>query len=371
MNENQSTSGGILCPTIKMFKKDVLPTIREICLDNGIQYEFNKSDSVFYFPLTNSTVYVFHSEDDGQSIRGPNLSFMLINEITLVSKPAFDAAIARVRVKSAGLLQVAMSGTPEGISNWAYEYFIENPRDDTDLIFGNTRSNIYIHGSYINTLEQSYDSKMIESYIDGKFVNLTGNRAAWAFDRFKHLDPNIKKRDECQTWVSVDFNITPLAATLWNRLPITHVHQLEAYDEICLESSNTYKLADVIKEKVGTNVVLYPDPAGKAGSTKSHFSDIDILRQAGFAQIKYKSHIASVRDALNATNNLFEKDRIKIHPKCKNLIADLEQCVIKDLSFEIDKSNSRRTHWLDGLKNMVEYEFSIIKPQAIKVGAYA
>ena len=28
-----------------------------------------------------------------------------------------------------------MSGTPEGF-NWSYDYFVEDPRQDTDLIFG-------------------------------------------------------------------------------------------------------------------------------------------------------------------------------------------------------------------------------------------
>ena len=55
MNFNHGLAGGILCPTIKMFKRDVLPTIRDICIGNGIIYEFNKSDSIFYFPLTKST----------------------------------------------------------------------------------------------------------------------------------------------------------------------------------------------------------------------------------------------------------------------------------------------------------------------------
>lgn len=369
MNENIGLQGGFLCPSLKMFKRDVYPTIKDICMDNNIEYEFNKSDSVFYFPLTKSTIYIFHAEDDGQSIRGPNLAFMLINEVTLVSKEAFDAAIARVRLKSGGLLQVAMSGTPEEF-NWAYEYFIENPRTDTDLIFGNTRENKHIHDSYVTMLEESYDELMIKQYIDGQFVNLKGNRAAYSFDRFKHLDDTIKRDNDLPIWVSIDFNINPMSAVLWNRMNIKSKHVLQAFDEICLNSSNTYDLANVIKEKVGTDVILYPDPAGKAGSTKSHFSDFDILKQAGFKNIKFKSQV-SIRDSLNAMNNLFDKNHIKIHPKCKNLVVDLEQCKMKDSGFEIDKANSKRSHWLDGLKNMCEYEFPVTKPNTVRIQKYA
>lgn len=369
MNKNQGLAGGYLCPTIKMFKRDVLPTIKDICEQNDIVYEFNKSDSVFYFPLTRSTIYVFHAEDNGQSIRGPNLAFGLINEVTLVSKESFDAFIARVRLKDAGLLQIAMSGTPEEF-NWAYEYFIESPREDTELIFGNTRENYHLHESYVKMLESSYDELMIKQFVDGQFVNLNGNRAAYAFDRFKHLDDTITKNERMPIWVSIDFNINPMSAVLWNRMDIRSKHALEAFDEICLQGANTYDLAKAIKEAVGTEVALYPDPAGKAGSTKSNFSDFDILRQAGFRNIKFKSQI-SVRDSLNCMNNLFSKDQIKIHPKCKNLIADLEQCKIREGLHEIDKRNPKRSHWLDGLKNMCEYEFPIFKPNSVKVRAYA
>jgi hypothetical protein len=45
--------------------------------------------------------------------------------------------------------------------------------------------------------------------------------------------------------------------------------------------------------------------------------------------------------------------------KCPNMIADLEQCTFREGIFEIDKSNLKRSHWLDGLKNMVEYEWPI------------
>ena len=58
---------------------------------------------------------------------------------------------------------------------------------------------------------------------------------------------------------------------------------------------------------------------------------------------------------------------IKINQKkCPNLVADLEQCVFKKGSFEIDKSNPNRTHWLDGFKNMVEYEWPVTKRRGFK-----
>lgn len=371
MNLNRVMPGGILCPTLKMYKRDVLPTMKEIIAENNIPYSYNKTDMQWYFPDAEAIIYVFHSEDEGASIRGPNLAWGLINEVTLVDRMAFLAFIARIRLKKAKLRQLAMSGTPEGF-NWNYEYFVEKPRDDTDLIFGNCEDNTYNADDYIPMLRDSYDPLMQEQYIEGKFVNLTGKRCAYAFDRFKHTDNSITPLYDYPVLVSIDFNVSPMAAVLWNRVPYglrgpnrgkIWDHDLRAFDEIKIESSNTYELAQALKEKTSkaSQVILYPDPAGASRSTKGslNVTDIDILSQAGFSDIRYNRKI-SVRDSLNATNNMFSKNRIKINAKaCPNFVADCEQVVFREGVFEMDKSNSKRTHWIDGGKNMISYEFPV------------
>lgn len=372
MNENPGLPGGLLVPNLKMFKRDVLPAMREVCKENDIELIYNAQDYFFFFPLLKNYIYVFHSEDNGDSIRGPNLSFGLINEVTMCSKGAFDAFMARIRLKKAGLLQLAMSGTPEGF-NWAYEYFIESPREDTDLIFGNSRENTHVADSYVKGLEDSYDTLMQQQYIDGKFVSMSGARALWSFDRFKHVSATAERIEGAPIWVSLDFNVNPMAATIWNRMPHTSGKLLRAFDEVCLNSSDTHQIAAVLKERYGTQITIFPDPAGDARSTKSRgHTDISILREAGFTDIRYKKAITSVRDCLNASNNLLDKNLIEVHPRCKNFIADAEQCILRSGGLEIDKKNVMRSHWLDGFKDMVDYEFPIVKQDSkVTVKKYA
>ena len=42
MNLNRGLPGGLLCPDLKMYKRDVLPTIRDISSASGIKYKYNK-----------------------------------------------------------------------------------------------------------------------------------------------------------------------------------------------------------------------------------------------------------------------------------------------------------------------------------------
>ena len=370
MNLNPGLPGGILCPTTKMYKRDVLPTIYDICLENGIRPKYNKSEMTWHFGETNSTVYVFHGEDEGRSIRGPNLAWMVINESTLLDKMTILHAVGRVRIKDAPLLQMPMSGTPEGFT-FAHEQFVETPRDDVDWICSPSTDNVHVDSSYFETLKGQYDPIMLEQYLHGKFVNLMGNRAVYAFDRNLHTSIDVEKIKGLPVLVSMDFNVDPMAATLWNRVPFGYDiarrgplgHYIHGFDEICLRNSNTYEICKVLRSKTPKtdSVVIYPDPAGTSRSTQSAdmLSDIDILRQHGFNDIRYKPRI-SLKACWNSLNAAYAKNWIKLNSKrCRETIKDHEQCILKKDSFEIDKKNHMRSHWLDGTKNMIEYEFPI------------
>lgn len=359
MNENPGVSGAILCPTLKMAKRDVIPTFYDIARENHIRHNYNKSSHEFYFPQTNSKVYILHGEDEGRSIRGPNLGWMLINEFTLISKETYLAALSRVRDKRAKRPVIKMSGSPEAF-NWVYEEFIEISPPDTTVINASSRENPYLSDGYIKMLEESYDEETRKQFIDGLFVNRNGKAALHKFDRRKHVEA-LEFDPSNEIWISMDFNIQPMAANLWYRLPdIEGELKLYCFDEINLTGrSDTDQMCQAIYTLLGhKNVVIFPDPAGDAGSTKSRGrSDIDVLKEFGFKDIRYHRSIKSVMDCLNATNRMLERGSIKIHPKCKQLISDAEQCMIKGNS--IDKKNQARTHWLDGFKDMVDYEFPV------------
>lgn len=359
---NQGLDGGMLCPTLKMFKRDVLPTIRGIAKENKIPFKFHKNDFVFEFPLSQNNCYVYHSEDKGESIAGSNLGWAVINEVTLCDYLAFAELKSRVRAKGAYLPQVAMSGTPEEFE-WVHEKLIEPGL--AEIIYCSTHDNKdNLNPSYIRMLEETYDELMQQAYIHGKVVLFRGKRAAWNFDRTKHVKADHPLPDAYAKWVSLDFNVDPMCATVWLRLPIGNKAKLWAIDEIILRNSNTPEFAKVLKEKYGTDLTIYPDPMGNSRSTKGYKTDIDILREEGFLDIKFRRKIRSVRGCMLAMNKGFEKDEILIHPKCKNLITDLEQVVWKDSGTEFDKSNPLRTHSLDGAKDMYEYEFPVLGQEA-------
>ena len=77
---------------------------------------------------------------------------------------------------------------------------------------------------------------------------------------------------------------------------------------------------------------------------------------------------AGVRDRINTTNNAFVnaagQRRLKIHPRCKELIKDLlwmrwRRDVAGNTMNELDKSNPQRSHSSDALQYLVAGELAM------------
>lgn len=365
MTLNRGLPGGILAPSLKMFHRDVLPTIRQVCAQNAIEFRWTAALGELHFPATNSTVYVFHAQDDGVSIAGPNLAWFVVNEASLCSWNAVKAAFGRVRIKAAPAPQVFMCGTPEEF-NWVYEKLIDNPIRDSRVIYAQTADNIHVGDWYTQMLLDSYDVSAQQQYVHGLYVPKQGNRFLHAFNRHWHCSELAQRVADAQVLVKVDFNVNPMAATLSSFTPWSPV-KIRTFKEIKIAGANTYDLCNAIKDALGPTwkqAKLFPDPAGVKTTTNAQdmMSDIKILKKEGFLEenIHYKPQI-SVKDCYHAINNLFEKGAWAVHPSCKEFIADAEQVKVIDGAFKMDKTNLARTHWLDGAKNMADYLFPVVK----------
>lgn len=363
MDLNFGIAGALLVPNMKMFRRDVLPTFREICGAHDIQFRFNSKDAELYFPDTNTTVYVYHAEDDGVSIAGSNVGWALVNEASLCSWMAIKAIFGRVRLKNVRYPQIFMSGTPAEF-NWVYQYFIEDQKRDRRIIYASSRANKHTASWYVDMLVDSYDSIARQQFVDGLFIPRTGNRFLHTFNRHKHVTDYAVRVLDAPVWVKVDFNVNPMVATISSYVPDSRV-KLRMFDEIAISGADTYLLANTLKDRIGANwrnAVLFPDPAGKARKTSARdlVTDIGILEEAGFRDIRYKNQPV-LKDCYFAANNLFDKNSVAVHPKCKEFIADAEQVKVKDGAFEMDKTNPKRTHALDGFKNMADYMFPAVK----------
>lgn len=352
---NKGFSGGLVCPSYTDFKRDVLPAMEGVCDKHRIKYRFHGSDHYFQFPWSNGRLYVATAE---KKLRGPNWAYAGINEVTLIPLIRYQEVIGRVRVRNAPCPQIVSSGTPEGISSEYYTIFVENPWKGAKILYGDTRENAEnLEQGYIERVMSTYPTQLIDAYIKGLWVNLSGNRFYFSYDPLKndtHYEPDSDLHYHC----AMDFNVDPFCASIWQN----RGQQWVAVDEVMLEHGagyNTQNMIDALKVRGynQSNTYIYPDPAGQARTTKG-MPDVEILRRAGY-EVRVKSSAPRMRERQINMNNLFEKGIIKINGnRCKSLKRDFLAVEQDPVTLEKAKKNPKLTHFSDG----ADYMFDVLLP---------
>lgn len=364
---------GVLCePTFPMTRDILLPEIEHWLRALGWRYQYNKAEHrltigdwghVLLLSAENYTRYV-----------GYNLCFFGVDEIDTI--PA-DKARAMWRVMCSRLRVPGstgtgfVSGTPEGYG-FLYEMWDTEAnagradRAQFSLTRASSRDNWHLPAGFVDGLVRSYDQRLVRAYVDGFFVNLTGMPAVYQFDRavhVKHREPSPKK------WLGMDFNVDPLVAVVWSEYSDGSIHAEREY-AFRGGQAHTPEAARLIRADYPGLREVYPDPAGKGRTTASERSDHAILRDAGFVVVA-RNAAPAVRDRLAALNRKLKdgdgRVMCTVSPDCPGLIADLEQCKL-DSAGHLDKSDSRRTHWLDACSYGVEYRWPVAGGFAQSIG---
>jgi len=355
---NRPYAGGFLSPTYGEFKKDMLLIFEELLDKHKIKYHYHRTDLWFQFPWSPGRVYVHSGE---RKLRGPNWAFAGINELTLIPLERYLEVLGRVRVKGAKVPQIASVGTPEGMASEYYDYLIENPKPGTRIIYGRTADNMEnLNEYYVSDIEDSYDSTMRDAYLDGQWVNMVGNRFYYSYEPSKN---NHEHKANEWDWyhVGLDFNVDPMAASIWQYDGRT----LKGIDEIELKNADTRAMGRAMMARGYTpdNCVIYPDPSGNNRSTKGD-PDIEILRRMGYTEIRVKRKAPGFRQRQLHMNNLLDKRIIQPHPtKQKGVVRDLLNVEQNVISLEKVKTNAKLTHMSDGLDYLCDILIPFKPPQ--------
>lgn len=361
IKEEPSAPGLIVANTHKQLERATLATLFSFFDSIGMNYRYNQNKGLIN---ANGSSITVNSLGNYQDLRGPEYGWGWMDEVRDTKQEAFEVLVGRMRHKESKTHEVRLTSSPRGF-DWQYDYFEgEMKTKFHEMIHATSKDNPFLPEGYLESLEAQYDSKMFQQEIMAEIINLTSGAVYYAFDRKINVG-TVKYNPEWPIMIGMDFNINPMTAV------IAHIidDQIHIFDEVWIQTSNTNEVAEYIKEKYNTGHRIIPDATGKALKTSSAgLSDHMILRNHGF-NIPGVANPARV-DRYSVVNNLLEKRRIIIDPKCRNLIRDLERVSYKEGTTLPDITDKSLTHISDALGYLSWYLFPLQK-RKIKVSRYA
>ncbi len=269
------------------------------------------------------------------------------------------------------------STTPEGY-NWIYDEFEGEFRGRPGYrhTINSTTYDGFVNHQAVDDLAATMDPKMYDQQILGLYTQFSG-QVHYNFDRRFNLCTSTII-DEIERPVEydprrgpvalfMDFNVNPMAGGLGQACIIGDDIYIFVFCEICLTDSNTQEFLDVVEDRLKgygipkSQVIVYPDPAGKNRATQGR-SNYKIIKEVNKFVYKARPSHPAVVDRINAVNRLIcdknGRRHIFIHPRCTNMLKSMEQHKYKPGTNIPDKT-SGVDHMDDAFGYWVEYEFPI------------
>jgi predicted phage terminase large subunit-like protein len=119
---------------------------------------------------------LLRSGDNPESLRGPNLSGVWMDEASLLSEDAFGIVLACLR-QGGELGWMSLTFTPKGRRHWTYELFYDEEgglRPDTFLQHARTSENPFIDAKYEALVRRQYTGQFAQQELEGLFLELGG-----------------------------------------------------------------------------------------------------------------------------------------------------------------------------------------------------
>ena len=359
--------GLIGAPTYPMLRDATLVGFTEVLETNDIAYEFNKAESVLTMKDTGSRI-LFRSVEDFERLRGTNLAWFGLDELTYTSEEAWLRLEGRLRDPDAKVLCGFGVWTPKGF-DWVYRRFLRERVDGYEAILAIPYENIHILEKvpdFYERLKRSYAEKFFEQEALGAYLNVNSGAVYNSFLRERNVRP-LKLDPTLPLLWALDFNVDPMSSLIVQK----EKEEIRVLDEIVLSRASTQDACEEFHIRFPNHqagIVIYGDASGATSQTCGT-SDYKAI-QAFLIRNGYKHHRFQVptqnpyvRERVALVNgqllSQYESVQLFVDPKCKELIQDFEEVTYKPDSGVIDKERDpKRTHLSDAIGYLVWQERS-------------
>ncbi len=368
---NPGRLGLVGAPTYPMLRDATQAALFELLETNKIPFDHNKAENLTTMRDNRSRV-IFRSMDEYERLRGTNLAWFGMDELTYTQEAAWLRLEGRLRDPKAKRLCGFAVWTPKGF-DWVHRRFISDKVAGYSAILAKPFENRHLLSQvpdFYERLKGSYDEKFYQQEVLGSYLSLTGGKVYWNFSRKDHVGPIEPIRNAPLLW-ALDFNVDPMSSVIAQEMH----GKVRVLDEIFLRGATTRDAcAEFVRrypEHPG-GVIVYGDASGHQQQT-SGSTDYDMIRdylaECSGLRVTYRAPRSNphVRDRVNLMNARLRSASgeisLSIDEKCKELIKDFEQVSYKEDTNQIDKDRDRmRTHLSDALGYLVWQECQQLAP---------
>ncbi len=363
---NAGRVGLVGAPTYRMLADATWRTLREILSENEIPFGWNQSEGVVTFEDTGSRV-LLRSLHAAESLRGTNLAWLGIDELTYCAESAWTRLEGRLRDPAAARLCGFGVWTPKA-HDWVYRRFVAAGEINYKTIFAKPYENRHMLDAapdFYERLKKSYDPEFFRQEALGEYVAACQSRVYRCFDRNDHVSKQTRRTHLPLLW-ALDFNVDPMCSVV-AQIDGGRLHVL---GEIVLRRAGTAEACEQFRARFLPHyrgVTVYGDASGHRMQTAGS-SDYQIVRdqlgRGDWGPFSYKTGRSNpaVRDRVALTNSLLRNAdgdiRLEVDPGCGELIRDLEEVNYQADTSAIDKDRDKsRTHLSDALGYLIWEEF--------------
>jgi terminase large subunit-like protein len=387
---NPGCLGLIGGPTYAHLYDVTIPMLEEILTEQDIPFKLWGARPRLYLKRQ-KVLIVFRTLESPSHLRGLNLAWFGIDELTYCRQNAWQVLCQRIRHPQARQLEGFAVWTPKGF-DWVYQHFISAKRKlaDYEAIIASPMENMAVlgpHPEYYERLKRQYDEQLYRQEALGEYLNIYAGACYHAFEEQRcagkptQFDPSLGGL----AW-ALDFNIDPMASLICQ---VKGSRRVDVLNEITLSVGNAEQMCAAFVRMAQPYlqawraarggyplpVKLYGDASGSTRSLvgktvyaiiEQYFRDI-----ARDFKLEMNPNVSNppVIDRVASVNAMLWNARGEVgcfvDPGCKELITDFcETSWCQGNQHEIDKKRDRkRTHWSDALGYLLYKDF---RPDAFR-----
>ncbi len=349
-------------PTYRMAKDIAWKVLKKLVPRAWIKA---KNETDLKLELVNGSTIELKGTENAMALRGRSLAGVVLDEAAFMDAEVWFEVIRPALADKQGW--ALFISTPDGTASWFYDlwcYAVEADKDWKRWQF-TTIDGDNVPPEEIEAARGQLDSRTFRQEFEASFENLSGLVAVSFSDA--NIAPEIKDIPVLPLLVGLDFNVSPMSAVC----AVKYQSELWVFDEIVLTGgATTWDFCETLIDKYGMErrIITCPDPTGAARKTSGvGATDHAILRKAGLTVSTPKAPW-KIRDKITCVNmGLLDATgtrRIKIHPRCVELIKSL-RTLTYTANTNMPNKNLGVDHSFDALGYMCLQVFNLAKPENI------